>query len=1084
MSLGAGYRYLMSSVARGDGAGSMDSPLVAYYAAAGTPPGRFLGAGLAGLDAGRGVVPGTTVSQEHLYRMLALLQDPVTGEQLGRPPRAGQTAYIDKDGRARNGAKPVAGFDLTFSAPKSVSVAWGLADPATQGVIYAAHRRAVEHVIRYAEEKVFVSRSGKNGVVEEDVRGVVAAAFDHWDSRAGDPQLHTHVVVLNRVQSADGVWRTLDSRGVFRATVGLSEMYNAVLSDYLTGSLGWGWEPTQRRHSPVPKWEVAGIPGPLLAQFSRRSVMIEASKDELVTRFVTAHGRQPTARDVLKLRQQATLATRPDKTAHTLAELVGEWRSRAATVLASETTSGKVAVAAEPMALVAALQDRNDLPLLHAGDLAEEMLIEVARTAVRAVAEKRATFTRSNVFAEVLRELHGVRFADADERMVVVERAVDLGLAGALLISPPELAHTPVPFQRPDNTSRFRPRGHEVYTTSELLDAEARLLDAGRDTDGPSVSGLVAASVCDRPLPGASGVVSVEQARAVCRVVTSGRPLDVLVGAAGTGKSTTMAAVRAAWEREHGEGSVIGLAPSAAAAEVLADVVGIPTENTAKWLMEASRVPHRRAELDRLRSHLLRASPSLRTAQQRRQAHLLAKELDRWSLHRGQLVIVDEASMAGTFELDSLALQARQVGAKVLVVGDSAQLSPVSAGGAFNLLAHDLQDVAQLSEVRRFTHPWERAASLELRHGRPQAVETYLANGRVDGGDRESLLDLLYENWRADIAAGKRSLMIAADAETVLELNTRARADRVAAGQVAAAGMQVEAGYAVGVGDRVVTRRNHRDLSAGRGWVKNGDVWMVTAAHRDGSLTVTRLGGRGQARLPAAYVREHVELGYATTAHRAQGRTVETGHAFVAATTLREPLYVMATRGRQSNRLYVDTMYDPDVATSHEPPDELEPGEVLRAVLAATGADVSATQTIAEQWDQAHSITRLWAEYDTIARTACEDRYAGLLAAAGVSPEQLGGVLASAAWGPLMATLRQAEAAGLEIAQRLPDLVQGRSLAGLTTSPPCCTAGSADGSMLLTRRVEGARTVSSVSSPPRPPWTMWTSGRRWRIAGG
>ena len=91
--------------------------------------------------------------------------------------------------------------------------------------------------------------------------GVVAAVFDHWDSRAGDPQLHSHVVVLNRAQGVDGKWRTLDSRAVFRSTVALSELYNGVLSDYLTAALGWGWEPVARRHSTVPKYEVAGVPG-------------------------------------------------------------------------------------------------------------------------------------------------------------------------------------------------------------------------------------------------------------------------------------------------------------------------------------------------------------------------------------------------------------------------------------------------------------------------------------------------------------------------------------------------------------------------------------------------------------------------------------------------------------------------------------------------------------------------------------------------------------------------------------------------------------------------------------------------------
>ncbi|MHB8187928.1 MAG: relaxase domain-containing protein, partial [Dermatophilaceae bacterium] len=155
----------MSSVARADGSGHVASALTRYYAESGTPPGRFLGQGLAGLNNGNGVLVGARVTEEHLFRMLGMLQDPITGEQLGRSPRRGGTAYIDSRGVARKAPLPVAGFDLTFSAPKSVSVVWAVADEATQGLIYAAHQRALEHVIAYAEERVFSSRSGAGGVV-------------------------------------------------------------------------------------------------------------------------------------------------------------------------------------------------------------------------------------------------------------------------------------------------------------------------------------------------------------------------------------------------------------------------------------------------------------------------------------------------------------------------------------------------------------------------------------------------------------------------------------------------------------------------------------------------------------------------------------------------------------------------------------------------------------------------------------------------------------------------------------------------------------------------------------------------------
>jgi len=339
MTLGSGYRYLMESVARADGTSRTSSTLTAYYTESGTPPGRFLGVGLAGLAGGAGVPIGAQVSEQYLFRMLGMLQDPVTGKPLGRAPQAVASA-LARSGERRSSA-PVAGFDLTFSVPKSVSVAWALADPQTQEAAYRAHKDALEFVIGYAERQgVFTSRSGKDGVLEVEVRGVVAAAFDHWDSRAGDPQLHTHVVVMNRVQGPDGMWRTLDSRALFKATVGLSEMYQGVLSDYLTRALGWGWEATGRRHSSVPKYEVAGVSERLRDEFSQRSTAIEAAKNLLVERFVQAHGRQPATREVIQMRQRATLDTRPEKTHVRLSEQVRDWRARAEPLLDMERWPG------------------------------------------------------------------------------------------------------------------------------------------------------------------------------------------------------------------------------------------------------------------------------------------------------------------------------------------------------------------------------------------------------------------------------------------------------------------------------------------------------------------------------------------------------------------------------------------------------------------------------------------------------------------------------------------------------------------------------------------------------------------------
>lgn len=959
MTLGSGYRYLMASVARGDAAGPAAAPLAAYYAEPGTPPGRFFGAGLAGLDGGRGVEAGAMVSEEHLWRMLGMLQDPVTGEPLGRVPGADGIAYVDALQRLRKAPKTVAGFDLTFSAPKSVSVAWGLADEPTRRRIHAAHVAALEFVIEYAEHTLFATRTGRGGVVSEDVRGVVAAAFDHWDSRSGDPQLHTHVVVLNRVQAAsDGQWRTLDSKALFRAAVGLSELYNGVLADLVTADLGYGWTPEQRRHSPVEKWEVAGVGEALRAEFSQRSTEIDAAKDALVAAFAAGHGRQPTPREVLQLRQRATLETRPAKELHSLGDLVTGWRARA-----------RPFVGDQPQAWVAGLAGRNDLPLLHAGDLAEAILEDAARASLEVVSGKRSTFTRANVFAEVLRQIHGVRFASPGDRVAVVERITALGLQRAVALTPPEIGCVPDELRRPDGTSRFRPRDSEVFTTQALLDAEERLLAAGRAVDAPRVEEVQAAAVCAADLPGRGHPLSADQAAAVCQIATSGRALDVLVGPAGAGKSTAMAGARAVWESRFGPGSVVGLAPSAVGAEVLSEAVGVSTENTAKWLAEAARQPARLSEFEGLRAALDRASPSLRTRQLMRRAREVSAEIDRWGLRRGQLLIVDEASMAGTFELDSLAAYARTAGAKLLLVGDWAQLSPVAAGGAFKLLATDRDDTPALHDVRRFQHEWERDASLKLRDGAKGGVAEYARHARVRGGNRESMLDELFANWADDIRAGRRSLMVASDTATVGDLNRRARAHRVGDGTVTETGVTVADGSLIGVGDVVVTRKNQRDLGSSTGWVKNGDQWVVTAVDEGGALRIRRESGGGVARLDGDYVRDHVELGYATTAHRAQGRTLDVAHAFVSPTTMRETLYVMATRGRESNLLYVDTTYDPDAPTAHERPGAMDPSLVLEQVLTRRSADLSATEVAKQECRDAANPARLAAEGAAIVET-------------------------------------------------------------------------------------------------------------------
>jgi conjugative relaxase-like TrwC/TraI family protein len=1011
VSLGGGYRYLINSVAAGDWNPEPSKGLAHYYASTGTPPGVFLGAGLADLDGGKGVEKGSQVSEEHLFNMLGKLSDPVTGEPLGgRPTVPGNAA-------------PVTGFDLTFSPSKSVSTAWALADEDTKAVIAECHREAIDYVISYAERHVFHSRSGAGGIVEEDVTGVIATSFTHFTSRLDDPQLHDHLVVWNRARSvSDGKWRTLDSKAIFKATTTLSELHQGVLSDLLTAELGLGWEARGRRHSAKPRYEITGVAESLMAEFSRRSEQIAEHSELLRAEFKAAHGRSATAVEDMKLHAVATIATRPDKTKHSLAELTEGWRERAASHIARD----------EQIAWVSSLKDRNDLPLLRSEDLGEAILADAAQAVVATVAEHHPTYGRQNLLAEAHRMLHGVRFASPDDRVAVAEHIAELAIARSVTLTPPPLHHTPERYVRPDGSSRLHPESRIAYTTEALLGAELRLLEAARSLGAPRVSVAVVAEVTEANLPGRDYKLSTDQALAVEKIATSGRVLEVLIGAAGTGKSTAMAGLRAVWEQVHGPGSVIGLAPSAAAAQVLGDELGIETENTAKWLTEYRRIPELTARRDRLALNLARHAYPRSPSAARLRAKLAETEhaISERRLKPGQLVMVDEASLAGTFTLDELVSAATTAGSKILLLGDHAQMSSVEAGGAFSLLVKDRGDlVPELTDIRRFSSEWEKAASVELRAGKTSAIEAYEAHDRVTGGERAELLDAIYAAWKADVEAGKSSLMIAGDSATVAELNRRARTARVAEGAVAEFGLAIADGQRAGVGDAIVTRQNNRLLKTGKRWVRNGDRFVVAATNPDGSMAVRRGNGGAEVVLPADYVADYVELAYATTSYRSQGRTVDTTHSLVSPTTTREVLYVAATRGRDSNMLYVDTSFDPDPATGHDgtiAPQSAR--EVLASVLDNEGADLSAHEVLERAQRHIEDFSVLAAEYETLARAAQQQCWDDLLGRSGLEPARLEQVRQSPAYGPLLAALRAAETRGLDVERTFPGLVAIRPL--------------------------------------------------------
>ncbi|WP_229665808.1 ATP-dependent DNA helicase [Ornithinimicrobium pekingense] len=400
---------------------------------------------------------------------------------------------------------------------------------------------------------------------------------------------------------------------------------------------------------------------------------------------------------------------------------------------------------------------------------------------------------------------------------------------------------------------------------------------------------------------------------------------------AGAGKTAALGAFARAWEASGG--TVLGLAPTAVAADELGRATGIRADTLAKYLHENTGA---RAG----------ASPGAGTTS------ALAG-----AVGPGTMVLIDEAGMAGTRDLAAVVRQVVDVGGSVRLVGDDQQLAAVAAGGIFRDLAeqgHAHGTTATLTELHRFTDPVEGAATLAIRDGDPAALDHYLDHGRIHTGDTGDVVEAAYAAWRADQQAGLSSLLLAATRDTVREMNQRARQDRLdTTGQPPAHEVTLADGTRASAGDTVITRRNDRRLRAGDGsWVKNGDRWHLLAVHPDGSASVERRAHRARSKpvhvtLPATYVAEHVQLGYASTIHGAQGATVDTTHTLLTGAETRQAMYVALSRGRETNQLYLGAPTSSLDGVGPEIHDTaVDPRQVLTGILARDGRTLSATTVV------------------------------------------------------------------------------------------------------------------------------------------
>ena len=793
-----------------------------YYTgavAAGEPPGRWCGAGAEELGLTGLVDPQDmrAVFEHYLDPRDPNFRDVEKWDEvatLGHTGRKYQTAeeifqrsldaepYADAERReqlrldaSKRARKNVAFLDVTFSVQKSVTIlhaafeaqevkarnvgdeeaaqAWGEYRQAVEDAIWAGNQAGLDYLQGHAGYSRVGHHGGAAGRFVDAHKWTIASFFQH-DSRNHDPQLHIHNPTSNRVLCADGVWRTLDSRGIHKVRPAAGAVAERTTAERLTSSMR---VLTAMRPDGKAR-EILGIPEPVNDLFSSRRRAITPKTAELVAAFETKHGRAPNALELDRLHRQATFATRRAKSHQ--GETTEQRLNRVDRELRAEIDGGLAQLAAD----VLALADKEPQP-------AEWSPREVIETALAEVQSRKAAWTAADLTRAINDALPDYLGVDDGAR---IAELLDQLTAEALQVAVPLDADRPAERVLPaelrldDGRSAYDPPGARLYATPEHMHTERLLSRAAAHREAPALHHAAARQVID-DLHDAGVDLGADQAAAVRGILTSGASVESLVGPAGTGKSFVVGALAQAWQDPaHWNGQqrrVVGLASSQIATDVLAGE-GLHARNITRWLATQHRLTAGTAFGD---DHAWRLSP-------------------------GDLVVVDESAMADTTDLAAIHHHVTAAGAKLLLTGDHRQLAAVGAAGGMQLAAESAPSY-ELSEARRFTQLWERAASLRLREGDESVLGEYHKHGRLlDSGAIEQAEHSAARAWLADTLAGKRSLLMVDTNEQAARLSAQIRADLIRLGRVTEDGVPLGLqGTTAGVGDLIQARKNQWDLA-------------------------------------------------------------------------------------------------------------------------------------------------------------------------------------------------------------------------------------------------------------------------------
>lgn len=976
----------------------------AYYNAEGNPPGRWIGSAsrLLGGETGR------QAGAETVRMLINERRNPETGRSLDQ---AGIRA--DNDGQP-----PIAGYDLTQTVPKSVSILWAFADQDTRRAIDECLHQAADMTIGYFEAEYAATRAGAGGVASTACDGVAGFAFDHWDSRDGDPHPHTHLVISNRVRrTTDGQWTALDGRAVYGATVELSE-YNAnLVKDLLTQRLGWAWHEPARargRGTRAVAGEVQGVPEELIDAFSGRDREIETRLAAIIDEEERRTGHTIGWKRRAELHKQVWLETRKPKTDARpgLAELTRRWHGKLRAEAPGTSIDamwqavdshrdrtielGQTASRAAGIRLAGQLADHQTPGRTELERLADAAMAHTERT--------RATWTLSNIRAEAERLLADIRL-DPTARADTANQVAELAIRRCVKITPTryragQAGDDPALVSRAGR-STFDDPTLDRYTSQTILDMEKRVMATFGRTD-PLAWGPGEGTRLIQSMRAGGNRLSDDQAKAAAYLLENPHAASALIGPAGTGKTTTMRAVARAWETRHGRGSVLGLTLSVRARDELADSIGTNAITIAKLLDNVSE--RHRAQTDDLRREYRCRLAAARTPAERDRIRRAISESDAREqaglIHPGQLVIVDEAGMVGTPELDAIAELCERAGARLALTGDPMQLDAPAAPGGLLVWAEREHRCATLTSLWRFRSDpglwandpdggrarWadEGKATLRLRAGgdraKPDSVEAcrrlvaeYAAHHRLHWGEDRECEEEAYRMTLQWQKTGKTTLLVAGTNEQVRAMNQRTILERRVLGLSDGDPSRLATlsdGLKIGAGDRIVSRANDHQVRGPDGHrIENGMAFTVTRIDTD-AIACRDADGR-QWTIPRDWAKTNCEAGYATTIHKSQGMTVDRCAAMFPSDA-RVPCnlqYVAATRGREENHLLYACKDEKTRQTeamlsgSDTDPEAIARQRMLSTLL--TRPDTrTATETRIDEHEERYSLTRLLREHD------------------------------------------------------------------------------------------------------------------------